>query len=72
MFRAAIKDRFPGDLAKAPAMGHSICDDFKAGTGFAAEVTYLRTLAPALTAGDAGYLIGAATSNYCPEYQNRH
>jgi hypothetical protein len=59
--------------AAALRVAHGICDAYKAGTTFAGEVQYLITTGPAgMTGGDAGFMIGAATSSYCPEYNSRH
>jgi hypothetical protein len=74
VFLASWHTRWPGatdDAAIRVAKG--VCDAYKAGTTFAGEVQYLLTTGPAnLTAGDAGAMIGYATSSYCPEYNNRH
>lgn len=72
VFLGQVKDIFPGDLTHAPEIAHGICDDYKAGTSFVDEVAYLRVLAPSMTAGQAGGLIGASTSSFCPEFNNRH
>lgn len=65
-FRLALKGRFPGNLADAPVMARTICDDFRTGTTFTAELLHLQGLVPSLAAGDVGYLIDTSTSTYCP------
>lgn len=73
VFLTQYRTRFPGGTDDAGVrIGHYICDDYKAGTSFQDEVTYLMSKNSAFTAGDAGFLIGASTSAYCPEFNNRH
>lgn len=73
IFVAAWHSRFPnGSAADAVQVGKNICADYEAGTSFRDEVDYLMVLAPSMTAGDAGFMIGNATSTFCPKYSNRH
>jgi hypothetical protein len=73
IFLTQYRTRFPGGTDDAGVrIGHYICDDYRAGTSFRDEVTYLMSKNAAFTAGDVGFLIGASTSAYCPEFNNRH
>lgn len=66
-FREALKGRFPGNLADAPLMARTICDDFRDGATFTREVVHLQSLVPSLAAGDIGYLVDKSTATYCPD-----
>lgn len=74
VFLSSWHDRWP--TAKddaAVGLGHDICNAYKAGTSFAGEVQWLIANGSGnVTGGDAGYMIGAATSSYCPEYKDLH
>lgn len=48
-----------------------ICDAYGAGTSFTGEVDYLMTVGK-VSASDAGFMIGSATSSSWPEFNNRH
>jgi len=73
IFLTQYRTRFPGGTDDAGVrIGHYICDDYRAGTSFRDEVTYLMSKNTAFTAGDVGFLIGASTASYCPEFNNRH
>jgi hypothetical protein len=73
IFLTQYRTRFLGGTDDAGVrIGHYICDDYRAGTSFRDEVTYLMSKNAAFTAGDVGFLIGASTSAYCPEFNNRH
>ena len=73
IFLTQYRERFPGGTDDAGVrIGHYICDDYRAGTSFRDEVTYLMSKNAAFTAGDVGFLIGASTASYCPEFNNRH
>ena len=73
IFLTQYRTRFPGGTDEAGIrIGHSVCDAYKAGTTFAGEVAYIMAQNAAISAGDAGYLIGASTASYCPEFNNRH
>lgn len=50
--------------------GHGICLDFASGTSFYGVVGDLRRNNPDLGYGDAGFLIGAATTAYCPAFSS--
>jgi hypothetical protein len=73
IFLTQYRERFPGGTDEAGIrIGHAVCDAYKAGTTFAGEVAYIQSQNPAISAADAGYLIGASTAAYCPEFNNRH
>jgi hypothetical protein len=73
IYLTQYRQRFPGGTDEAGIrIGHSVCDAYKAGTTFAGEVAYIQSQNAEISAGDAGYLIGASTAAYCPEYNNRH
>jgi hypothetical protein len=74
VFLASWHQRWPGAKDDAAvAFAHDICDAYKAGTTFAGEVQWLIANGSGnVTAGDAGAMIGYATSSYCPEYNQRH
>jgi hypothetical protein len=73
IFLSQYRERFPdGTDAGGIRIGKSICDDYRAGTTFAGEVAYIMAQNSAITAANAGFLIGASTATYCPEFNNRH
>jgi hypothetical protein len=73
VFLTQYRQRFPdGTDAGGVRIGKSICDDYRAGTSFAGEIAYIRSVNPVITAANAGFLIGASTAAYCPEFNNRH
>lgn len=73
MYVSVHQERFPkSDRDSALTIGRKICDDFKAGSTFEGEVSYLMVLAEWATGKDAGFMIGNATGTLCPEYANRH
>jgi F0F1-type ATP synthase membrane subunit c/vacuolar-type H+-ATPase subunit K len=75
VFLQQYRDTFPNSPAtddQAVGLGRSICSDYASGTTFINEVQYLRSFNSALTAGNAGALIGMSTASFCPEFNNRH
>jgi hypothetical protein len=83
VYLAAEHNRYPGMVGETPndtanndaaavSVGRSVCDAYAAGTTFDGEVSYLMAAMPNMTAGDAGFLIGNATSTFCPQYNGRH
>jgi len=73
IYLTQYRERFHGGTDEAGIrIGHSVCDAYKAGTTFAGEVAYIMAQNATISAGDAGYLIGASTATYCPEFNNRH
>jgi hypothetical protein len=77
VFLSTWREKFPNTATDAAGektatqIAHGVCDAYKAGTTFAGEVSYLQAMGMT-DAGLAGWVIGAATSSYCPEYNNRH
>ncbi|MFJ4286403.1 DUF732 domain-containing protein [Paenarthrobacter nicotinovorans] len=73
VYLSQYRQRFPGGTDEAGIrIGKKICDDYRAGSTFAGEVAYIRSMNSDINAADAGYLIGTSTASYCPEFNNRH
>jgi len=73
IYLTQYRENFHGGTDEAGIrIGKSICEDYRAGTSFVGEVTYLQSKNADITAGMAGALIGASTAAYCPEFNNRH
>ncbi|WP_369045143.1 DUF732 domain-containing protein [Sinomonas sp. P10A9] len=72
VFRELWHKQFPdGNQDSGVALAKSVCDSYRAGTSLRDEAAYLMATMK-VSAGDAGSIIGLATSAYCPEYNARH
>ncbi len=70
VYLSAWHEKFPAsDDAAAVKVGKDICVALEGGDSFAEQVTYLMSLA-SMSGADAGYMIGAATSAFCPEHSS--
>ena len=52
-------------------IGHAVCTDWAAGNSFQQTVSDVRNAEPHLSDENVGYLIGAATGAYCPQFESR-